>query len=294
MDVIYIGSSNAYAHFNTVLAYHEYGFKTGMLSSDGQPFSAVEYLMKEGSIYQNPKVYIVDITCLINEIENFNEGDIRKVTDNMKNLLNRKNAIDNMVKYIDVKKEDYVNYYFSFLTYHNSWKYIGDYSFENKDLYKGHLFNENTIVVNPQESYTWIFDKGEISSGNLEIYTKLIEYIKENEINVIFVIPPRVFSYDNMKILNTATEIANKNNIEVKNFNLLDDFQIDFQNDLYNAGHINIYGSTKFTLYFGNYLNNKYHFANVKSESWDNEYERYTNTVSNLLGISYDEFFKNF
>jgi hypothetical protein len=47
LDVVYVGSSNAYAHFNTVLAYQEYGFATGMMSSDSQTFAALKYLVKE-------------------------------------------------------------------------------------------------------------------------------------------------------------------------------------------------------------------------------------------------------
>ena len=44
VDVMYIGSSNVYTHFNTVLAYNLYGFTTGMLSTDTQNFLFVYYI----------------------------------------------------------------------------------------------------------------------------------------------------------------------------------------------------------------------------------------------------------
>ena len=49
LDIVYIGASNAYMQFNTVLAYHEYGFTTGMLTTGGQSFVAVKYLLEEVS-----------------------------------------------------------------------------------------------------------------------------------------------------------------------------------------------------------------------------------------------------
>ena len=54
LDIVYLGSSNAYAHFNTTLAYNEYGFTTGMLAVDSEPIIALKYLIKESEKYQKP------------------------------------------------------------------------------------------------------------------------------------------------------------------------------------------------------------------------------------------------
>ncbi len=296
LDVIYIGSSNAYAHFNTVLAYKEYGFATGMLSSDGQPFSAVEYLVKEAKKYQSPKVYVIDITCLANDLYNFSTGDIRKVTDAMKFSKNRTDAVKGMLKYSNEEKSEYSSYYFSFLTYHNSWKYLGDYSFRNINLYKGHLLSDATVQVQPIERTKWVKDSGNMTKENQEIFDKLIKYIKKEKLNVIFVIPIRDFLVEHMSVLNQATEIANENQIKIINFNLLDDFDVDFQKDLYNDGHINVFGATKYTEYFSKYLKENYdlqdHRKDESYKSWDKEYNRYKAAYKKLTGNNFEKLIK--
>ncbi len=294
LDVIYIGSSNSYAHFNTVLAYNLQGFATGMLASDGQPFSAIKYLLQEAIKYQNPEVYVIDINSVATDIRYSNDGDIRKVIDNMKWSENRNDAIEGMLKYTDIKKEDYINYYFSFLTYHNSWKYIGDYSFKNDDLYKGHLLSTDTIKVEPQQEFEWDSEKKlDLMQENLEIYLDLIEYIKANNLNVIFVVPARSFTEENMARLNNAIEIAEENNIKTINFNMLEDFSINYSTDLYNSGHLNVYGATKYTIYFSEYLKNNYnlkdHRQNNNYKSWDKEYERYKDSYYVLTKQNYDD-----
>lgn len=294
LDVVYIGSSNSYAHFNTVLAYNLHGFTTGMLASDGQPFSAIKYLLQEASKYQNPEVYIIDINSLATDIRYSNDGDIRKVVDNMKWSENRNDAIEGMLKYTDIEKTDYINYYFSFLTYHNSWKYIGDYSFKNDDLYKGHLLNSDTIKVESQKEFNWNSDKKlNLIQENLEIYLELIEYIKSNDLNVIFVVPARTFTEENMARLNTAIEIAEENNIKTINFNVLDDFSIDYSNDLYNSGHLNVYGATKYTIYFSEYLKTNYNLKDHRQDdnykSWAEEYERYKNSYYKITKQNYND-----
>lgn len=293
LDVIYVGSSNAYAHFNTVLAYDLHGFTTGMLSSDGQPFSAVKYLLEEGRKYQNPEVYVVDINSVATDVDYSNEGDVRKVTDNMKFSKNRNNAIEGMLSLINVPKEQYSSFYFSFLTYHNSWKYIGDYSFVNNSLYKGHLLSEQTIKVEAQEKFVWKDNIVELPAANVDLLKDLINYIRKNNLEVIFVVPPRVFTDENMGKLNDAIRISKENNITVLNMNVLDDFEINYSKDLYNAGHINVYGATKFTKYFADYLVNNYelrdHRNDKKYKSWDSEYERYVNSFKELTNEDFSE-----
>ena len=78
VDLAYVGSSNAYTSFNGLLAYKMYGFKTGFLSFDTQPFEYVKYLIKESEKYQKPKLYVIDLAKLPDEIDSFSDADIRR------------------------------------------------------------------------------------------------------------------------------------------------------------------------------------------------------------------------
>ena len=55
LDVLYIGSSSVYMDFNPLVAYKEYGFKTGLLSYGLQPFIMTKYLIEDSRNFQNPK-----------------------------------------------------------------------------------------------------------------------------------------------------------------------------------------------------------------------------------------------
>ena len=73
-----------------------------------------------------------------------------------------------------------------------------------------------------------------------EILLNLIDYIKTNNLNVLFVIPPRYFEEEKVMQLNDVTRILQENSFNVINFNTLEDFKVDFSTDFYNEAHLNV------------------------------------------------------
>ncbi len=295
LDIVYVGGSNVYAHYNTTLAYDLYGFTTGIMSSDSQPSSSVKYLLEESKKYQSPKLYIIDLAKVGDDLGNIQDGQERKVIDSLKNSKNRIDAIQGMLKYTNIKKEDYINYYFSFLLYHNKWKNINSINIiGNKQIYKGYLFSVFTTKIEPQEIYQWDNNKKiELKQDNKEVLEDLIEYIKVNKLNVLFVVPRRGYINNAMEYINTATDIIQKNGYEVLNFNILDDFKVDFDKDFYNYQHLNVYGATKYTRYFSKYLKSHYdlpdHRDDARYNSWKQEYERFKSNYNEITTNNFDD-----
>ncbi len=295
LDVVYVGSSNAYAHFNTTLAYHLYGFTTGMLSADSQPFAVVKYLIKESEKYQKPNLYVIDIAKLVDDLDSFGEGDIRKSTDSMKFSKNRNDAIDELLHYSKGKKDDCVNYYFSFLTYHNRWKNLSSQNFiGDNHLYKGYLLFDATVQQEPQQNYKWSVNTIKLQKENKKVLMNLIDYIQLEKLNTLFVIPIRTFQNKDDERLNDAISILKKEKMNVINFNDLKDFTVDFNKDFYNFAHLNVYGSTKYTIYFSNYLKENYSLKDRRNSkiyrSWDREYERFKTTFKELTNIKFEQY----
>lgn len=299
LDVVYIGASNVYAHFNTVLAYKLYGFTTGMLTSSQQPLSATKYLLKEANIYQNPKVYVIDIGNVSIDVNTTTTSTIRNVTDAMKYSKNRSQTIDFMLQYVDekIEKKDYYSFYYSFFIYHNSWKNINYGNFVSDYIFKGYYFTSDRVVSVPQKKEKWSYEETELPQDNLYLYLDLIKYIKSKNLNVIFVVPIRFFSNENMAMINSAIKIANDEGIKTINFNELEDFDIDFSHDFYNASHLNVYGAIKYTKYFSKYLDENYNLPNHKKEkkynSWDKEYERFVDKFEELTKTTFSSVIKN-
>lgn len=280
LDVIYVGSSNVLAHFNAPLAYNLYGYTTGLVATNSQPFSSIKYLIEEAKKYQNPKVYVIDIAKVGDDLGDNSNGQARGVIDRLKNSKNRIDAINGILKYTDTKKEDYINYHFSFLLYHNKWKNLSKVNIVgNKTLYKGYLFDEEKYTIEKQNEYNWNYEKKDLKEENKEVLIDLIEYIKNNKLNVLFVVPKRTYLNDGMEIINSATDIIQTNGLDVINFNTLNDFEVDFSKDFYNYAHLNVWGATKYTKYFAKYLKNQYDLSDHRNDesynSWYSEYERF-------------------
>ena len=292
LDVMYYGSSSAYAFYNTTLAFSKYGYTTGMMSSDGQPFIALKYLIKEAHKYQKPKVDIIDIDCISFGVGDISEGDMRRVIDNMKLSKNRLDLTKRLLEYYKNGEIDELSYYLSFLYYHSSWKDISIEKIKPSKIFKGTLLSDMTVAISPQEEQEWIFDETPIGGDDLEVFLDLIKYVKDEKINAVFVIPKRILSSDVMKRLNYVTRIAKENDIEVINFNILDDFDVNYKTDFYNQSHLNTNGSTKYTLYLSNYLKSNYdlpdHRKDKKYESWNETYEKYKERYKELTSRDFE------
>ena len=107
-----------------------------------------------------------------------------------------------------------------------------------------------------------------------------------------------MFTVEEIGRLNSATSIIEKNNYKVINFNTLEDFEVNFKKDFYNSQHLNVYGATKYTLYFSKYLKNNYdlpdHRGDKKYSSWVDEYERFKKEYKELTGEKFKKILKKY
>ena len=300
LDIVYIGSSNTFTSFNNLLAYDLYGYKTGFLAANSQAFGLAKYLIIESEKYQNPSLYVIDIAKVVDTMDKFSGENIRETVDSMKFSKNRIEAINEILSYKkEINKKEYINYYFSFFMYHNRWKNMTKRTIVGDDsMYKGFRFDEMTSSCKPQDSYEWKNDLEKLDGENEKILLDLIKLIKDRKLNVLFVVPVRCFNEEKaQEKMNYAIKIIEDNGFKVINFNKLDDFKsIDFKTDLYNGAHINVYGSTKYTLYFAKYLKENYNLPNHKIDeqdsSWNDEYERFKNDFKKLTGKDFDTILK--
>ena len=60
------------------------------------------------------------------------------------------------MKFFSKNRIEYINYYFSFFLYHNSWKNVNIANFVgNEALFKGYLLRDFCVSVVPTEEYEW-------------------------------------------------------------------------------------------------------------------------------------------
>ena len=121
----------------------------------------------------------------------------------------------------------------------------------------------------------------------------MIDYIKSNNINVLFVLPIKKYDEQTKQKINSAIKTLNDNGFEVVNFNKIEELGIDGAHDFSDNDHLNVYGATKFTLYFSKYLKEKYSLPDHREEngydSWKSEYERFKSQYKYVTDSEFDE-----
>ena len=284
IDVIYLGGSNSFMHFNPTLAYNEYGFTTAFLTTGSHPIVCLKYLIKEAQKYQNPKLYVITLTEFGYDINLMDEsdGNLRRVTDSLKFSKNKLELLNVALNYKKKFNESKLDYYFSYFLYHNKWKNVFDGT-ANRYLgvfYKGFWFNEDSLkTVNINSNTNNKIE--ELPKENKEILDDLLNYIKSEKLNVLFVIPERNYHDYAIKRLNYVENYLKEKNFKVINFKNSKELGINYQTDFKDGAHFNINGVTKYTLYFSKYLKENYNLDDHR-----NIYIYITHGIKNMKDLN--------
>lgn len=172
----------------------------------------------------------------------------RDAIDKMRFSSNKVDAIKNSVE----NEEDRMSYYLNIIKYHSRYKEI-DVA-DIKTAFFGYTIDNKGYIALEETGY--VFDNtNELTNNEIEIYKKNIEYLnkiinlaKEENIKLIIVKTPTSYGKEDMARLNYVKRVANENDILFLDYmNDMDDLNLDYSKDFYDAGHLNKNGSIKFT-----------------------------------------------
>ena len=261
VDAVFIGASDIYTSFMPGRAYEKYGFTSYLLASESITSEGVITAVKEVVRTQHPSLIIIEANAfLYGDSDNeTNEAHVHKFFDNLPFSINKLNYINRKVP-VDNKWE----YMFPLIKYHGLWTELPDrvnmmQSNFNLDLrgynyLKGFrttakVFKSDTPSLNSQLPYeTGELDLDPELQQNL---FDLLDYSKENNLNVIFVRAPHYVTkdtYDRVKRSNKMESILNERGFDYYAFeNYSELIGIDDSRDFYNEDHMNVYGAIKFT-----------------------------------------------
>ena len=261
LDAVFIGASDIYTSFMPGRAYEKYGFTSYLLASESITSEGVITAVKEVVRTQHPSLIIIEANAfLYGDSDNeTNEAHVHKFFDNLPFSINKLNYINRKVP-VDNKWE----YMFPLIKYHGLWTELPDrvnmmQSNFNLDLrgynyLKGFrttakVFKSDTPSLNSQLPYeTGELDLDPELQQNL---FDLLDYSKENNLNVIFVRAPHYVTkdtYDRVKRSNKMESILEERGFDYYAFeNYSELIGIDDSRDFYNEDHMNVYGAIKFT-----------------------------------------------
>ena len=284
VDVVLVGSSPVYPYFATPMMWGEYGICAYPISSNLQRPVAAIGLLEEIRKTQSPSLYIFEMrmyTARDMDLTN-NMAYTRGVTDNMKYSWNRVKTINAMVD--DVSERH--TYYFDIFKYHSNWKtmvlpeQLACFRYEKMDDQKGYVMTDE---VGPCEAVdtSGITERLPMPEFQEECLESLLEYLKENDLQALFILSPTVMEEEKQKMYNYIEDMVNASGYEFLNMNdyygvLGLDFAADFSDY---GGHVNGVGAQKCTAFLSSYIVENYGLEDKRGEkgyeSWDAAYAQW-------------------
>ena len=286
-DVVLLGSSHMHSAISPNLLWKDYGMTSFNYATAGEPIDVTYYLLKEILKKQEKPIVVVDLYYLGLTEEYGEEGYISYVLDNMKLSKNKIEAIS-----ATTPKNERQNYFVPFIKYHSRWKELSKLDLQSKNLdnyYEKGFGAGDEKYGKENKANVFTEGVGELPPKSEEYLYKMINLSKERGFKLIFTNMP----YDETstmgmpnwtkasgKMFNKVEQICKDNNIEFINYNKkYKEMAFDFKSDMFNIGHLNIWGSSKVTNYLGELLKTKYdlkdHRNDKNYEQWNADYLLY-------------------
>ncbi len=300
IDALFVGTSGVDRYWIGPKAYDEYGMTVYPIAFDACPGWLMPYALEDALRYQDPELILLDIRPYTQSSDAENMDVIaRRMLDAMDfySPVRFKAACRTveLIHKVDPERSRWdLSFHFPVIKYHAKWN--EDYWFQTNMGDRTHKFlgfyMNAPLTVGVEEQIPQKYDAREISPldpvSERALYDTLA-FIRERELNVLFVDTPKFFENEELGRTNRIMEILEEEGFSCVSFYTEDSdsgFAIDLdpKKDFYNLGHVNYYGAEKFTSAMAAYLHENYDLPDRRGdaavqEEWDGIYEKIQKTV---------------
>lgn len=287
LDVLFIGSSATYAFWIAPYVWQEFGITTYPYASQGQSIVAAKHIIEDARKTQPNAKFIVNLSTIDSDmpVERFHF-----LCDNMPSSTTKFKMIYDVAKKHDYTLSELMECYFPIIRYHDRWPEITYDDVAQQDVDYLEYMSGNTYNtflkrkkkgVKPLD-YTQFYE--ELPESTVNAINELVDYCKEEEIDITFVLVPQASKEETqLGQQNAALDLVEELGYEVLDMRACaDEVGIDYTTDFYNNKHTNIHGAIKVSNYISKHLLDKYDDLQDKrddegyskwNESWDNYYD---------------------
>lgn len=303
LDVVTLGASEVFTAIAPGQLWNDYGFTSYDYAMGGLPITMMKPALCEVLAHQDPKLIIIELNGALPKEESYqtDPGKWRIFLDNIPWSQNKKDTLNEWVS-----DEDRSSYYLPFLKYHENWRVpvkclTGTLNNlllakQGETFLKGvqtHTNTNETLLGEDTRSTPQPHDSTPMSAENLlDISQKkrtedlcptaenalrdLLTYLKDQKItNVLFIRIPHIYTKKgggNLYRSNRAGEIVQEYGFPFLNLEYQrEEIGLDWKNDFYNNGHMNVFGQKKFTNYLGRILVEQYGLNGLSHDSGTTE-----------------------
>lgn len=285
MDVVYLGTSNAFYDINPLIIYDEYGLTGYVLGSGEQRLTCTYYYLQEIFKRQSPKVVVLE--CLGAYLTGPpGEEQSRKAYDYMP--LSREKLVS--IKETMGQEESLVSYIFPLVRYHGRiWDLgIRDFTYLFSDKHyplKGYAYSDRVAANLPHLNMDLVLHEGiQIGQQNQEYLLKIRQLCEENEAQLLLVKTPNIEwgRYEHEGMLQLASQMK----VEFVDYNMFySELGITEQECFLDGAHLNDKGAKKLSLDLGGrvaalFWEEPEHNAKTMQE-WEQDYSYYLSQFCN-------------
>lgn len=286
-DVLFFGSSHVSNIIFPMELWKKYGIVSYNLGGASATIAMSYHNMLLALKETTPKLIVLDLYMITDtkKVKPEKEMSVHKLLDAypisytkyaaIKDLFGEENILNNSMEFL-----------FNFSIYHTRWKELTYIDFgAKKDYEKGAGALIRRVTPNKTKEFNDVEMKKR-TSINIEYFKKIIEYCKQNGIEILATYIPFPAPESEMATSKYMQTICDEYNINYINFLAMN--AVNYDTDCYDKdSHLNISGGRKVTDYIGQYIMNNYNIQDQRqSESysfWHKDYNDYIDYKIELL-----------
>ena len=292
IDVMFFGSSHAFANINPVTLWDEYGIAATCVSSGEEPIPYLYYSLKETLKERKPQVAVVEVYMAAVEDEYFDNRmyDFYLTTfTNFNPSIDKINIVRQFCGYKNFSKEEQFEAGLSFPGYHKRYSSLTKDDFETTYDTRGFEFVWEVSDQSSAQHFSTgtVQNTQELSEWGNEYIRKIVELCEKEDVELVFLVTPYCMFEEHAERLKSVKSIADEREIPFVDMNdYIDEVGLDYSEDLVDWGHVNYSGSSKVSHWLGKYLIENYEITDRRQcrgyDSWRN-----LSTVYNELQNNY-------
>lgn len=258
-EVMFFGSSHAYAAFSPLELWEETGVKSYVFATQQQPLWATYTYIEEALKTQSPSLVVVECRMAFGDKEYYMEGNDKGVTfsymDDIPLSWNKVKLAFQSAPDLEGRAA----LLFNFMMYHDRWNDLHrqDFTFrrdEARDPYKGYVMLSPQEEPRPRPDVEAVTDRTPLLAKNRYWLEEIVRLCKEEGVDLWLVKTPSNLELEEKALLNSVEDLAAEKGVPFHDFN--EDYAaIGLSEDLFHdEHHLDCFGASRFTRFFARAL----------------------------------------